>query len=173
VESVSISRRGFLRGRARPPRPALRPPWARAEADFLARCTRCEACIEACPTGILIRAEGGYPAVDFGRGECTFCADCVARCAPAALWRAGPAQPAWSLRAQVGAACLARHGIECRVCGEACPIGAIHFRPRAGGVAEPELDAAACSGCGACQAPCPAAAIEVARPAAPALEHER
>ena len=159
MESAPISRRSFLRGRLRKLAPAQRPPWALVEEDFIARCTRCEACVEACPTGILVRAEGGYPAVDFSLGECTFCAECVSRCEPRALQRARASSVPWALRAAIGEACLAERGIECRVCGESCPTGAIRFRLQAGGVAQPALDVAACTGCGACYAPCPTRAI--------------
>lgn len=164
VESASPSRRGFLRGSVRAAAPAPRPPWAREERDFISSCTRCDACIDACPTAILVRADGGFPAVDFSRGECTFCGDCVTHCAPRALLRPAEGDAPWSLKASIGQACLAAAGVECRVCGENCPVGAIRFRPRIGGVALPQLEAEACTGCGACFAPCPTRAIVVQAP---------
>lgn len=164
VESASPSRRGFLRGRVRAAAPAPRPPWAREERDFISSCTRCDACIDACPTAILVRADGGFPAVDFSRGECTFCGDCVTHCAPRALLRPAEGDAPWSSKASIGQACLAAAGVECRVCGENCPVGAIRFRPRIGGVALPQLEAEACTGCGACFAPCPTRAIVVQAP---------
>nr|WP_083483069.1 ferredoxin-type protein NapF [Thauera sp. 63] len=164
VESASPSRRGFLRGRVRAAAPAPRPPWAREERDFISSCTRCDACIDACPTAILVRADGGFPAVDFSRGECTFCGDCVTHCAPRALLRPAEGDAPWSFKASIGQACLAAAGVECRVCGETCPAGAIRFRPRIGGVALPQLEAEACTGCGACFAPCPTRAIVVQAP---------
>ncbi len=70
--------------------------------------------------------------------------------------------------ARVGDGCLARLGIVCQSCRDACPEGAMRFRPRLGHVAEPEVDLAACTGCGECVAPCPVAAIEIAgRPVSP------
>lgn len=144
--------------------PAPRPPWAREERDFISSCTRCDACIDACPTAILVRADGGFPAVDFSRGECTFCGDCVTHCAPRALLRPAEGDAPWSLKASIGQACLAAAGVECRVCGETCRVGAIRFRPRIGGVALPQLEAEACTGCGACFAPCPTRAIVVQAP---------
>ena len=42
----------------------------------------------------------------------------------------------------------------------ACDTSAIRFRPRIGGVPLPEVDAAACNGCGACIAPCPVSAVQ-------------
>lgn len=147
-------------GRTRAAVPALRPPWAVEEDAFVARCTRCERCIEACPAAILVRMDGGFPGVDFTRGECSFCADCVAACAPQALRRDAPDALPWDRVAAIGDDCLAARGVECRVCGESCPQGAIRFRPRLGGVARPALDAAACTACGACIGPCPTRAID-------------
>lgn len=128
------------------------------------RCTRCGACAQACPTGIVVPGDGGFPVVDFRRGECTFCARCVDRCEPRALVRSAEHATPWAVRASIGERCLATQGVECRVCGENCPQAAIRFRPRLGGVARPALDPEACNGCGACVAPCPAQAIRVAAP---------
>jgi len=139
--------------------PVRRPPWAIDEALFVDRCTRCDRCIDACPTGILVRMDGGFPGVDFSRGECTFCGDCVSRCEPQALVRGGPDAAPWDMVAAIGPECLAMRGVECRVCGETCPERAIRFRPRLGGVAQPLLDSGSCTGCGACIGPCPARAI--------------
>lgn len=161
MQSASPTRRGFLRGRMRAVAPAVRPPWALGEADFISRCTRCDACITACPTTILVQADGGFPAIDFSRGECTFCAQCVTRCEPHALVRHHADDAPWGLKARINEACLAAAGVECRICGENCPTAAIRFRPRLGGVALPQLDVAACTGCGACFGPCPTRAIAV------------
>lgn len=156
------TRRDFLRGRRTSTPLPQRPPWAGAEADFTARCSRCGDCLSACPTGILRKGEGGFPVVDFSRGECTFCGDCVNACMPGALRRLDGQAP-WSLSARIGEACLAQRGVECRICGEACAVAAIRFRPRAGGVALPQLSHEACTGCGACLAPCPSQAITLAQ----------
>ena len=157
---VDLGRRGFFRGRPRP-KAENRPPWALPENTFIDRCTRCNDCLKACPTQILIAGDGGYPTLDFRRGECTFCGDCVAACQPAALQRDGEAPP-WHLKARIGDACLPKKGVECRVCGDFCDARAIRFRPRLGGSPLPELDPESCTGCGACIAPCPAVAITAA-----------
>lgn len=156
---VDAARRGFLRGRPRP-HAELRPPWALPEAAFVDRCTRCNACLPACPQGIIVSGDGAYPTIDFQRGECTFCGDCVAACQPQALVRR-EGQPPWPYKASVGPACLPARGVECRVCGDFCDVRAIRFPPRLGGCSEPQIDSALCTGCGACQAPCPTRAISI------------
>jgi Pyruvate/2-oxoacid:ferredoxin oxidoreductase delta subunit len=57
------------------------------------------------------------------------------------------------------AACLARNRVVCRNCGELCAPRAIRFLVVAGGVAAPEVDPRACTGCGDCAPACPVSAI--------------
>ena len=156
---VDASRRGFLRGRPRP-RAEMRPPWALPESAFIDRCTRCGDCVTACPQRILVPGDGGFPMVDFSQRECSFCGECAAACQPLALVR-GEDLPAWPCKALVSDVCLARRGTECRVCGDFCAVRAIRFAPRQGGTAIPSIDKDACTGCGACVAPCPTKAITI------------
>jgi ferredoxin-type protein NapF len=153
------ARRAFLRGRAAAP---ARPPWARPEPDFLAACTRCDACVAACPEQVLIRGDGGYPELQFSAGECTFCAACLDACPTAALDANG--HRPWRWRAAVGAGCLVAAGVLCRSCGDACPTAAIRFDPRA--AVAPDVDATGCTGCGACVGVCPAEAMQLHEAAA-------
>lgn len=67
----------------------------------------------------------------------------------------------WTIKAQIAENCLAQRGVECRVCGDPCPVTAIRFSPRLGGPPLPKVDASSCTGCGACVAPCPVAAINL------------
>lgn len=156
---MTLARRAFLRGRTLQLQ-VLRPPGALDEPDFIDRCTRCDACITACPTSVIHRGQGGFPELSFSHGECTFCAECVTACRPAALI-AAETPVALPYRAAISDSCMTYQRIECRVCGERCPAAAIAFRPRIGGIALPELDADRCTGCGACEAPCPVGAISV------------
>jgi ferredoxin-type protein NapF len=139
----------------------VRPPWALPEAAFLERCTRCGDCMAACPTAIVAKGRGGFPRVDFTRGECTFCGACIDACKPRALVRGAGAAP-WALVPRIAESCLAARGVVCRSCGDRCEVRAIRFRLARGGVSRPELLPDQCTGCGACVGVCPAGAITMA-----------
>jgi len=161
------SRRFFLRGGVRPPAALAslpRPPWALPEAAFTQTCTRCEACIDACPQHILSRGDGGYPVVSFSSNGCNECKRCTDICLPKALLPE-PARTPWAWRASIGDLCLAARRVECRVCGEMCDANAIRFRPTLGGVAQPAVSLVDCTGCGQCVATCPTQAIHMTTPA--------
>jgi ferredoxin-type protein NapF len=158
---ADINRRQFLRGDFSGRKTVPRPPWALAEAAFIVACTRCRDCIDACPQHILVADKDARPTVDFGRGECTFCGKCVEACQPRALEKREGAPP-WQLKAQIQNNCLAKSNVVCRTCGDACTVQAIRFRPTVMAAAQPEVDTALCTGCGACYVPCPAQAIRIA-----------
>lgn len=72
----------------------IRPPFASSELDFLLACTRCNACIEACPHQIIFPlpisrgAEvAATPALDLANRGCHLCQDwpCVNACSDNAL----------------------------------------------------------------------------------------
>jgi ferredoxin-type protein NapF len=161
--TTDLSRRSFLRGRLKPQENTpLRPPWALDEERFSEVCTRCMDCAPACPEKIVVTGDGGYPTLDFSRGECTFCGDCLRACKPRALQRDSEDAEPWSYRASIGSECLAYRAVVCRTCGEWCEWRAIRFELKAGGVAHPHLDTGLCNGCGACVKPCPVRAIRIA-----------
>lgn len=164
MSGTDLSRRGFLRGRVKTPEKApLRPPWAVSEDRFTELCTRCMDCVPACSEKIIVKGDGGYPTLDFTRGECTFCGDCLPVCEPKALQRISDDQEPWGYRASIGKDCLALRAVVCRTCGEWCEWRAIRFELKPGGVAIPHLDISQCNGCGACVKPCPTRAIKVGR----------
>lgn len=152
------SRRSLLRGRVRSEPSPLRPPWALPEDAFIDLCHRCDACIEACPERILRHDDDrGHPRIDFTQGSCVFCRQCQQACPTSALSTIEP--PRWLAR--IGRDCLAERRIVCQSCAEQCEQGAIRFRLWIGGVGQPEVMSEACTGCGACVAPCPTGAIEI------------
>ena len=55
--------------------------------------------------------------------------------------------------------CLAKAGIVCRSCGDACSASAIRFRPRVGLPSEAIVIDDACTGCGDCVRVCPGDAV--------------
>lgn len=144
----------------------LRPPGAVPEADFLARCTRCDACISACPHWVIRKAGpelgtrlAGTPVIVPLDNPCLMCADfpCAAACESGALERP-------TGRARIGLAvidrerCFSARGQPCDYCSVHCPV-----RPRAIERVErgtaPFVDPGRCTGCGACAQLCPARAI--------------
>ncbi|MGJ4804418.1 ferredoxin-type protein NapF [Luteimonas sp. SDU82] len=158
IERCRPTRRALLRGRLHD-EPTLRPPWALDGSRFSDACTGCGDCVSACQQQVLVRGAGGLPVFEPAQGECTFCGDCASVC-EAGLF-APLAQRPWTLRAQVGSACLAMSGVVCFSCRDACGDSAIRFAP-ARTVPVPEVLADHCTGCGACVSGCPTAAISLA-----------
>ena len=160
IMSRHLSRRQFF-GRPGGRNAPIRPPFSVGESDFVDRCSRCDACIRACAPGILIRGDGGFPALDFRRGACTFCRACADACPDGAFARRGSGRP-WDVTATVEATCLDMKGTVCRLCRDRCDEDAIRFRPALGGRFEVIIDGRACTGCGACLGVCPVNAIVMA-----------
>ncbi|MCG8360285.1 MAG: 4Fe-4S binding protein, partial [Kiloniellales bacterium] len=71
-------------------------------------CTRCEACVSACPESVIGQDSQGFPRLDFSSGECTFCGECVSACEPEAL-SLNRARP-WCAHAEIQTSCLALEG---------------------------------------------------------------
>lgn len=150
-----MQRRDFLRqlgGQT----PTPRPPWSRP--NFTELCTGCGDCIRACPERVLYQANAGLPVIDFSLAGCSFCGRCAEVCPAGAFDRS---QPAFHWRLQFATSCLALNQIDCRSCQELCDSQAIQFKPYKGKVAQPELNLAACTGCGSCLAVCPQHALSL------------
>lgn len=149
-------RRGFLTGLRTHPRPAFRPPWT-DEHSVTSRCIGCGACVKACPEDVLGSGPGGSPQFQVGKGECTFCHACADAC-DEGVFLADLTAP-WPVVAAMEGNCLLEAGISCRVCPDACPTGALGFDITVRPVGAIRIDAAACTGCGACLPPCPMQAL--------------
>jgi ferredoxin-type protein NapG len=145
--------------------PVLRPPGAIAEDEFLAGCTRCDACIRACPTSSIVhaparfRGAAGTPMIDPARQPCWMCPDtpCISACEPGVLRADLP--PRMGVARIDVTACLASAGKGsggCSVCVEQCPVPeAIMVGAMVEG-GRPRIVEEACTGCGVCQHICPA-----------------
>ncbi len=74
-------------------KPLLRPPGAINERDFLKGCTRCDACIIACPHDALVAARKKFqeaartPVLNLVISPCRMCKDtpCITACEPGVL----------------------------------------------------------------------------------------
>lgn len=141
---------------------AVHLPWVDTNIEFTDICTRCNKCIDACETNIIVKGDGGFPEVNFAIDECTFCQKCVQTC-DEPLFNL-EAEQAWRLKATILDACMAHQGIWCQSCKDACDSRAINFSLAIGKAPVPNIDIEACTGCGACVAPCPSHAIRIQDP---------
>jgi MauM/NapG family ferredoxin protein len=158
--------------------PALiRPPGARDEREFLARCVKCGICMQACPTGGLqpTLSEAGLegvwtpilvPTIGYCAWECHACGQVCPTEAIAPLALAEKKKVKIGLAVIDTTRCLPyAYGRECIVCEEHCPIPdkAITFEVRdvrlrdgtTRALKHPRVDADRCTGCGICETKCP------------------
>ncbi len=138
----------------------VRPPGARAEPDFLAKCIRCTRCADACEAQcvLLFGPEGGElqgtPYVlPEGRG-CTMCLQCGLACPTDAL---APLHRKEEVKMGVAVdderLCVSHNGTGvCGACHTVCPLRnrAITQDLRNAPVVHPD----SCSGCGLCEETC-------------------
>ena len=156
----------------------IRPPYALDELEFLLACTRCKACIDACPHQVVFPLSArcgasvvGTPALDLLNHGCHLCRDwpCVGACETGALSRPDdpedeqpiPKRPRLALARIDTSHCLPYKGPECGACWGSCPQpGGLRWDgPR------PRIDSEHCVGCALCREAC------IAEPKAIVLEH--
>lgn len=144
----------------------IRPPGAIAELDFLLACTRCNACIEACPHDVIFPLSArlgadvvNTPALDLLKKGCHLCDDwpCVNVCETKALTfiddEADNKQSEVNkfANAEINESlCLPFSGPECGACVSICPVeGALTLEQE-----KPVIDQASCMGCALCREVC-------------------
>jgi len=154
----------------------VRPPGARAEREFLQRCTACGMCIKVCPTGGLQPALGEagleglwtprlVPQIGHCEYNCTLCGQVCPTGAIAALSVEEKHKVRIGLAAFDVRRCIPyAYGRDCMVCEEHCPIPdkAIFFvdavvQDHDGArrtVKQPRVDPSRCIGCGICEHVC-------------------
>jgi ferredoxin len=163
--------------RAAVPPARLRPPGARAEADFLNRCLRCGGCMRVCMRNAIHPAlhEAGWegiftPVMDFEIGYCEYNCTLCGQVCPSEAIRRLPVEE--KQRFVIGTAvvdkgrCIpwASHRT-CLVCEEHCPTGEKAIILEEGDATAPDgttmrvkrpvVVAERCIGCGICQQKCP------------------
>ncbi|WP_291734461.1 ferredoxin-type protein NapF [Leisingera sp. F5] len=159
--STAPSRRAFLTGKVARPEPEFRPPWT-DEARVQAQCTGCNACVEACPQGIIEFDSHSRPRISFHGGECTFCGACAEACPQAVFDLAQPAP--WPVTVEITSSCLNAAGIACQLCTDICDPRALRMDLSVRPVGAIQVDPGACTGCGACLSTCPNNAIALCDP---------
>jgi len=135
-----------------------RPPGARPEVEFIDHCSRCDACLLACPTQVIKRGDGGFPVLDFAAAGCTGCGDCIGACLPKALQTGATAWPTGQVH--LNDACLAEKGVTCQACKDACDFDVIQF-PVTIATPKPIIDSDRCLACGECVSVCPVNSLSI------------
>jgi ferredoxin len=146
------------------PPSVILPPGAETALDFFSRCIGCQACVSACPVGVIKPEESLQPQVVYGRDYCQYsCVECGRVCPTGAL-RFLDLEEKRRTRVALSKLTLdlcvviTKHQ-SCGACAEVCPTRALHMEQREDmkpGLTIPVFDEEYCIGCGACLCVCPA-----------------
>jgi len=149
--------------------PLLRPPGAISEKRFLQACTRCDACIHACPKDAIKRAPkkmgfliSGTPYIEPLKSPCVMCdtLPCIAACPDQALLPvAAPAEVNMGYAILDKKKCQAYGDGFCQQCVIDCPIPGAITQTADG---KPVFHKNVCTGCGVCVRSCSTVNIPVA-----------
>ncbi len=141
----------------------FRPPGALPEIGFLAACTRCGACVDACPEEALVRvpSDGGLaagtPYLEPSATPCIACSTmpCAAACPTPALTLPALGWSGYRLGELElhPKRCVTFNGTPCRICADVCPMGEAALSIDS--VGHPVLRREGCVGCGVCLHACP------------------
>lgn len=150
----------------------LRPPGALPEAEFLARCIRCQRCADACPNNAIIPLDGAFgsksrftPHVQPRRQACMLCnripgdyLKCTEACPSGALRTVRKDVDDVRSKVAMGVAkidealCYSYNNWSCGACYRACPLPGVAMT--LGMWERPEVVSDACIGCGGCERAC-------------------
>ncbi len=145
--------------------PFLRPPGARSEKEFLARCLQCGQCTQVCIFDCISMRTGlnffisGTPQIDPVRAPCFLCMRCSAICPSDALEDVPIENVRMGYARLDRAKCYTwREELICRSCYERCPIKGTAMQLEYG---EYPVITDQCAGCGVCEHVCPKNAITI------------
>ena len=153
---------GAKPARAAAKRPIVRPPGAVPEAEFLAKCNRCQRCVQICPTNVIfpVRLTADFvaantPELIFKRSYCNSCMECTHICPTRALLPTDKDDMDIGDAVIVKDDCVAWQWIGCTVCVDKCPPKAIELD----NMKRPVVDLQKCNGCGICEQVCPSQSL--------------
>jgi len=164
---IGCSGLGFIFLRRSNRQNVLRPPGAVCEPYFSALCSRCGACVSACPENLLKGSLNvddvlacGTPQIEFVSAWCRDdCIACTRVCPTGALT---PLSLGTKNNHKIGIAviqfewCRLYDDVECTICGRECPYDAIRFQWSEEEYRRiPVIDSIKCTGCGRCIVTCP------------------
>jgi len=135
----------------------VRPPGAVAEPDFLALCSRCSRCVDACAPLAIAPAHLGGGLANLGTpvldtNKCVLCMECIRACPTGALSKIPKSEVFLGTAVIAKDTCLAwLKTRRCRECEKACPLDAVTMQQGR----FPEIVADKCNGCGICMRRCP------------------
>lgn len=146
---------------------AITPPGSKSAEHFNSKCTACQLCVNACPSGVLQASFMEYglsgfmqPRLDFNAHFCNYeCNVCSNVCPTGAI---EPITVDQKKQTQIGKVTFYKQlcvveteGTACGACSEHCPTQAVHMVPYKNGLTIPEISPDICVGCGACEYICP------------------
>ena len=141
----------------------LRPPGARPEKDFLARCLQCGQCAQVCIFDCIRMRTGfnpfvsGTPEIDPRKAACHLCMRCSAICPSDALEDVPIEESKMGYARLDRKQCYTWKGfIICRSCFERCPLKGTAMILEKGMY---PVITDVCVGCGVCEYVCPEQAI--------------